>query len=148
METIYDILIKEHNLVADLFQQVLRDNSRETLLKIKAETDPHMAGEEKLFYPELEKKEELHQLVDHALEEHDEARSIMSELEGMSEGDKNWSSKIKELKESIDHHVEEEESKVFEEARKAISQKKAEEIAKQYLEFKQSFKQQTPASMR
>jgi hemerythrin-like domain-containing protein len=147
MESIYDILIKEHNTIADLFQQVLRDNSRETLLKIKAETDPHMAGEEKLFYPELERKKELSELVSHALEEHDEARSIMSELESMKEGDKNWTSKIKELKETIEHHVEEEESEVFDKAQKVISQKKAEEIAKQYLEFKQSFKQQTPASM-
>lgn len=148
METIYDILIKEHNIVADLFQQVLRDNSRETLLKIKAEIDPHMAGEEKLFYPELEKKEELRELVSHSLEEHDEAKSIMSELESMSESDKKWASKIKELKESIDHHVEEEESKVFEEARKVISQKQAGEMAQQYLEFKKSFKQKAPASMR
>jgi hemerythrin-like domain-containing protein len=148
METIYDILIREHKMVADLFQQVLRDNSRETLLKIKAEIDPHMAGEEELFYSELEKKEELLDLVNHAYEEHDEARSIMSELESMNEGEKDWSSKIKELKESIDHHVEEEESNVFKEARKAIDEKKAEEIAKQYLEFKQSFKQETPASMR
>jgi len=88
METIYDILIREHKMVADLFQQAMRDNSRETLLKIKAETDPHMAGEEKLFYPELEKKEELRDLVNHAYEEHDEARSLMSELENMKEGDK------------------------------------------------------------
>lgn len=148
METIYDILIKEHNIIADLLQQALRDNSRETLLKVKAETDPHMAGEEKLFYPELEKKEELRDLVNHAYEGHDGARSIMSELESMREGEQNWVSKIKELKESIDHHVEEEESKVFEEARKAISQKKADEIAQQYLQFKQSFKQQMPTGMR
>lgn len=148
METIYDILMKEHNLVADLFQQALRDNSRDTLLKIKAETDPHMAGEEKLFYSELEKKEELRELVNHALEEHDEARSIMSKLESMKEGDKNWSSKIKELKESIEHHVEEEESKVFEEARQVLSDDKAQQIAQQYLEFKKSFRQEAPASMR
>ena len=147
METIYDILIREHKVVADLFQQALRDNSRETLLKIKAEIDPHMAGEEELFYSVLEQKEELLDLVNHAYEEHDEARSIMSELEGMKEKDKNWTSKIKELKESIEHHVEEEESEVFEEARKVISQKKAEEIAQQYLEFKQTFKGQMPASM-
>lgn len=147
MESIYDILIKEHNMVSDLFQQVLRDSSRETLLKIKAALDPHMAGEEKLFYSELEKKEELSELVSHAVEEHDEARSIMSELESMKEGDKNWTSKIKELKESIDHHVEEEEGEVFKKAQKVISQKKAEEIAQQYLEFKKSFKQETPASM-
>lgn len=146
METIYDILIREHKVVADLFQQALRDNSRETLLKIKAEIDPHMAGEEELFYSVLEQKEELLDLVNHAYEEHDEARSIMSELEGMKEKDKNWTSKIKELKESIEHHVEEEESEVFEEARKVISQKKAEEIAQQYLEFKQTFKGQMPAS--
>jgi hemerythrin-like domain-containing protein len=62
----------------------------------------------------------------------------------MDAGSSNWSSKIKELNESVSHHVEEEENKVFPEAQKALSQDKAQQIAQQYLDFEKTFKQQHP----
>ncbi|MGB9940221.1 hemerythrin domain-containing protein [Methanosarcina sp.] len=144
METIYDILKAEHKQVADLIQQAMRDNSKETFFKIKAKTEPHLAGEEKLFYPLLEEKSELRELVDHAYEEHEEIKSISAELESMDAGSSNWTSKIKELDETVSHHVEEEENKVFPAARKALSEDKAQQIAQQYLDFSKSFKQQHP----
>jgi len=139
METIYDILKEEHDQMANLFQQALRDGSKVTFLKIKLETDPHMMGEEKFFYPLLEGKEELHELVSHAYEEHNEAKALISELEYMDEINEKWTAKLSELKQSIDHHIEEEEGKVFEKARNALSQEKAEEIARLYIEFKRSY---------
>ena len=36
-------------------------------LKMLAKTDPHLAGEEKLFYPVLEQKGKLRDLVNHAM---------------------------------------------------------------------------------
>lgn len=121
METIYDRLMQEHQMVADLFQQALRDNSKQTLLKIRQVLEPHMAGEEKLFYPKLEKHEDLKELVQHAYEEHDQGRSLMAEVEGMDAGSKEWTSKLKELQQAIQHHVEEEEGKVFSAAKKVFS---------------------------
>ncbi|HNW37247.1 MAG TPA: hemerythrin domain-containing protein, partial [Methanosarcina vacuolata] len=59
--------------------------------------------------------------------------------EGMDEINEKWTSKINELKQSIEHHIEEEESKVFEKARNILSQEKAEEMAQQYIEFKRSY---------
>lgn len=144
METIYDILKAEHKQVADLLQQAMRDGSKETFFKIKAKTDPHLMGEEKLFYPVLNEKSELRELVNHAYEEHHEIKSISSELENMSPGSSNWTSKIKELNESVSHHVEEEENKVFPEAQKALSDDKAQQIAQQYLDFSKNFQQQHP----
>lgn len=144
METIYDILKAEHKQVADLIQQAMRDGSKETFFKIKAKTDPHLMGEEKLFYPILEEKSELRELVSHAYEEHDEIKSISSELENMEPGSSNWTSKIKELNESVSHHVEEEENKVFPEAQKVLSDDRAQQIAQQYLDFSKSFKQEHP----
>lgn len=144
METIYDILKAEHKQVADLIQQAMRDGSKETFFKIKAKTEPHLMGEEKLFYPVLEEKSELRELVSHAYEEHDEIKSISSELENMEPGSSKWTSKIKELNESVSHHVEEEENKVFPEAQKALGKDKAEQIAQQYLDFSKTFKQQHP----
>lgn len=144
METIYDILKAEHKQVADLIQQAMRDGSKETFFKIKAKTDPHLQGEEKLFYPLLEQKSELRELVSHAYEEHNEIKSISSELENMDPSSSNWASKIKELNESVSHHVEEEESKVFPEAQRVLSNDKAQQIGQQYLDFSKTFKQQHP----
>jgi len=144
METIYDILKAEHKQVSDLIQQAMRDGSKETFFKIKAKTEPHLMGEEKLFYPLLEQKEDLRELVSHAYEEHEEIKSISSELENMDAGSSNWTSKIKELNESVSHHVEEEETKVFPAAQKVLSDDKAQQIAQQYLDFSKTFKQQHP----
>jgi hemerythrin-like domain-containing protein len=139
METIYDILKEEHDHMANLFQQALRDGLKVTFFKIKLETDPHMIGEEKFFYPVLEEKEELRDLISEAYKEHNEAKALISEMEYMDERDENWTAKLRELKQSVDHHIEEEESKVFERARNALSQEEAEEIAKQFIEFKRSY---------
>ncbi len=148
MDTIYDILRTEHKQVADLLQQAMRDGSKETFFKIKAKTDPHLAGEEKLFYPLLEQKEELRDLVNHAYEEHNQIKSISSELESMDAGNQNWTSKIKELNEAVTHHVQEEENKVFPQSQQVLGQDKAQDIAQQYMQFSQSFKQQQQPSMR
>jgi hypothetical protein len=58
-KTIYETLSSEHRQVADLLQKAMHDNSKETFFKVKAKTDPHLLGEEKLFYPMLQQKEEL-----------------------------------------------------------------------------------------
>ncbi len=139
METIYDILKAEHDQMADLLQQALRDSSKVSFLKVKLKADPHMMGEEKFFYPVLEGEDKLSELVSHAYEEHNEAKVLIYEIEGMDERDEEWTAKISELKQSIDHHIEEEEGKVFERAQGVLSQEKAEEIAKQYIEFKRSY---------
>lgn len=144
MDTIYDILKAEHKQVSDLIQQALRDGSKDTFFKIKAKTEPHLMGEEKLFYPLLEEKTEMRELVNHAYEEHNEIKSISSELENMDAGSSEWTSKLKELDESISHHVEEEENKVFPESQRILSENKAQEIAQQYLKFSKSFKEQHP----
>jgi hemerythrin-like domain-containing protein len=139
METIYDILKAEHEQMTNLLKQALSDGSKTSFFKVKLTADPHMMGEDKFFYPRLEDKEELRELVSHAYKEHNEAKTLICEMEGMDERDEEWASKLSELKRSIDHHLEEEESKVFERARNSLSQQEAEEVAQQYVEFKRSY---------
>ncbi|MDD4524010.1 MAG: hemerythrin domain-containing protein [Methanosarcina sp.] len=139
MDTIYDILKAEHDQVSDLLQQASRDGLKVTFFKIKLKADPHMMGEEKFFYPVLEEIEDLRELVSHAYEEHNEAKTLIFEMEGMDERNENWTAKISELKQSIERHIEEEESELFEKARNVLSQERAEEIAQQYIEFKRSY---------
>ncbi|AKB42716.1 hemerythrin domain-containing protein [Methanosarcina vacuolata] len=139
METIYDILKEEHEQMSDLLRQALQDGSKVSFFKVKLKADPHMMGEERIFYPVLEEINELRELMSQAHKEHDEAKTLIFEIEGMDEINEKWASKINELKQSIEHHIEEEESKVFEKARNILSQEKAEEMAQQYIEFKRSY---------
>lgn len=145
METIYDILSKEHKLVLCMFEETAGSISKEALFRIKVEIDPHMAGEEKLYYPLLEEKEESSDAARKAHIEHNEARALMYELEGMDENSEDWTTRLNELKEAIMHHVQDEESKVFEVSRNILGQQKAEELARKYLEFKASYRENIEA---
>lgn len=140
METIYEILRKEHKLVLGMFEEATGSGSKEALFRIKAEIDPHMAGEERLYYPLLEEKEESSDVARKAYIEHNEARALMYELEGMEENSEDWNTRLNELKEAIEHHVQDEEGKVFEVSRNILGQQKAEELAQKYLEFKNSYR--------
>lgn len=139
METIYDVLKEEHDQMSNLLRQALQDGSKVSFFKVRLKADPHMMGEERIFYPVLEEVEELRELMNQAHKEHNEAKTLIFEIEGMDERDEDWTPKLSELKQSIDHHIEEEESKVFEKARNILSQEKAEDMAQQYIEFKRSY---------
>lgn len=145
MDTIYDILSKEHKLVLSMFEEAMSSDSKEALFRIKAEIEPHMAGEEKLYYPLLEEKEESSDIARKAYIEHNEAKALMYELEGMDVSSGNWATRLSELKDAVTHHVQDEESQVFEKSRAILSQQQAEELAQKYLEFKKSYTSKTEA---
>lgn len=104
-----------------MFEEAMRSGSKEVLFRIKAEIDPPMAGEEKLYYPLLEEKEESCDIARKAYIEHNEARALMYELEGMGESSENWAARLNELKDAITHHVQDEEGQVFEKSRNILS---------------------------
>jgi iron-sulfur cluster repair protein YtfE (RIC family) len=142
MDKIYDILSKEHAEVAELIQKATQDNTKNTFNQIKAKLQPHLLGEEDLLYPQLEENEELIDLVNHAYDEHEEIKTILKELDNSSEGDRSWIAMVHALDKAVNHHVDEEEKKVFPAAQKVLSDDQAREIAKQYTEFSKNFKPQ------
>jgi iron-sulfur cluster repair protein YtfE (RIC family) len=142
MDNIYDILSKEHAEVDELIQKATQDNTKNTFNQIKAKLQPHLLGEEDLFYPQLEENEELIDLVNHAYDEHEEIKTILKELDNSSEGDRSWIAMVHALDKAVSHHVDEEETKVFPAAQKVLSNDQAREIANQYTEFSKNFKPQ------
>jgi len=53
-------------------------------------------GEEKFYYPKAKKIDK--KLVEHGIEEHEEAKQLLRELHKMDTGSSKWMSKFKELK--------------------------------------------------
>jgi iron-sulfur cluster repair protein YtfE (RIC family) len=137
MDKIYDILKQEHDQVMQLFDKAISNSSRDVFMQLKSELDIHMAGEEKLYYPQLENKKEATEVTLEGYEEHHVAKMLLSELEKTPADDKRWLAKLKVLKESVQHHVQEEETEIFEKSRKVLSDSQAEEIGSKYMEFKQ-----------
>ena len=123
------MLKADHDLVKKLFKdfesaETTREKSaiaRQAILELKI----HTTIEEELFYPAVRKalkksigKEETTDLMDEADEEHHVAKLLIAELETMKASDDHWAGKFTVLSESVLHHVKEEETEMFVEARK------------------------------
>ncbi len=140
--TFFDLLKEDHQKVLALFEQLEEDgememDSREDIFsQIEEELEMHLEGEEKFFYPVLEESEDTHEKVLEAYEEHHVAKTVLGEFGELSQDDERWMAKVKVLKEIVNHHVEEEEGKVFKAARKALDKEKIQEITHQFQEQK------------
>lgn len=136
------ILKQEHETTASQLREIMtrktspespRKNEQFTMLE--QELRAHMEGEEKIFYPKLESQ--YKDLVHEANEEHEEIRSGLQQLSGSWSKEEDWKSGLDELKSTIEHHVEEEEEKVFSAAREVLSSDELRDLGRQYETEKQ-----------
>jgi Hemerythrin HHE cation binding domain len=77
----------------------------------------HELIEEKILYPALQKYPEARAIVLEGFQEHHVADLIVKELHQVSAHNEQWGAKFKVLKESIEHHIGEEEGPMFRTAR-------------------------------
>ena len=94
---------------------------RELLDTLTRELTVHEAIEEQVLYPALRPHAEAHGIVLESIEEHHVADIIIKELHEVRKDAEKWGAKFKVLKESISHHIEEEENKMFPIARGALA---------------------------
>jgi hemerythrin-like domain-containing protein len=77
--------------------------------------------EEKVLYPALKAHPEAKDIVLEGYQEHHVADLIVKELHALPRDDEKWGAKFKVLKESIEHHIKEEEDEMFRTARGLFS---------------------------
>jgi hemerythrin-like domain-containing protein len=128
----FTLLKADHKKVADIMEKIDSTTERgvktreELFTQLKTELDAHARIEETIFYPELEKADETHDITLEAFEEHRLVKQLLGELEQMDKGNEEWTAKFTVLKENVEHHVEEEEGEMFPKARKVLSDAQAE----------------------
>jgi hemerythrin-like domain-containing protein len=85
----------------------------------------HADMEEKLFYPALRKagKSREKSSVLEAAEEHACVKDLIAKIKRIKGRDETLEAKVTVLKELVEHHVKEEESEIFDEARKVLGTK-------------------------
>ena len=130
----FTLLKDDHNKVAALFEQIEPTTERavktreEAFGKLKEELDIHAHIEEKILYPVLKKEGETRDITFEGVEEHHVIKMLLAELAGMPVDSEVWTAKAKVLQENVEHHVEEEETKMFKLGREVLTKEQIEDL--------------------
>jgi hypothetical protein len=116
------LLKSDHDKVKKMMEEL--DSTTERALKtreegfgkLRQELQVHEAIEEEIFYPALKEHPKAKELVLEAYEEHNVVDMVMGEIDGVAYDDETWGAKFTVLKENLEHHIEEEENEMFEQA--------------------------------
>jgi hypothetical protein len=120
------LLMRDHQKVKKLFkefEELKGDDSQDDqkfniVEEICHELRIHAQVEEEIFYPAVRAAIDDKMLMDEADVEHGAAKNLISQLEAMEPGDDHYDAIVTVLHEEIDHHVKEEEKKMFSKAKK------------------------------
>jgi hypothetical protein len=112
--------------------------TREALFaKVREGLTVHEAIEEEIFYPALKEHPKAKEIVLEAYEEHGVVDMIMAEIEGVPFDDETWGAKFTVMKENIEHHIEEEETEMFKQARDVFDRDELEALGRRMMSRKQ-----------
>jgi hemerythrin-like domain-containing protein len=121
------LLEKDHRRFEELLEQGEHTTERavkgrtELLDTLTAELNQHELVEEQILYPALKSHPEAKDIVLEGYQEHHVADVIVLELHTLAKDDEKWGAKFKVLKESLEHHIQEEEGEMFPAARSIFS---------------------------
>ena len=107
-----------------------RKRRKDVLSTLAAEIAAHERKEEKVLYPALKRHGEAKDIVLEGYQEHHVADVLVGELKKMDPADERWGAKFKVLKESLEHHIEEEEGHMFRTARSVLGRDRLEELGR------------------
>lgn len=118
-----DLLKADHRAVEKLFAQFekAKDDERKKQLadQICMELRIHTQIEEELLYPVSREFLKEDDIVDEAVVEHQAAKDLIEQIEGMQPDEELYDAKVSVLQEQIEHHVEEEEKEYFPQLQKS-----------------------------
>jgi len=121
------MLQEDHKRVQKMFKQFGRMDREDTeamqelVETVCHELEVHTTLEEELFYPALREAldEEQMEMLEEAWIEHDSAKQLIAALQELQPDDAKYAATFTVLGEYVNHHIEEEESEIFKQARKA-----------------------------
>lgn len=144
-----DLLLEDHKRVKAILSQLSDSTERavkkrtELLNKLEMEISIHTRLEEEILYPVFKKAGGKEQAVMYheAKEEHRTVDSlVLPDLKKTAPDSLEFSGRAKVVKELLEHHIEEEETEMFPQARKLLGKAVLEELGKQMEAMKAEYK--------
>lgn len=137
---IFSQLHQEHEEVKALLNDIAalgnEDQRRKMVLfcELKEKLVAHEKAEEETFYQRLKDFSELDDKVRHSESEHHEAEALLEELSSQDLTGAAWQQKFLKLKDAVEHHIQEEEGRVFPIAKQKIDDQESSEIGRKMLQ--------------
>jgi hemerythrin superfamily protein len=136
-----ELLKADHKKVKGLFEKAeeLEGGKQKVIFdQIDRELQIHSYIEETIFYPAVEKHQELKDMVRESLKEHKQVKELLKEIEGLQPDDEEFSEKLEELMECVEHHAEEEEEgKMFPKLKQIMKAAELEQLGRELEAAKQ-----------
>ena len=131
-----ELLEEDHEKVKELFEQAEAtqdEKEKKAIFKeIQKELETHARIEETVFYPAMEKREELKDMVLESREEHKQIKTLLREIDDLTSKSEKFEAKLKVLQENVEHHAEEEEEgKMFPQVRELFDEAALEELGEE-----------------
>jgi hemerythrin superfamily protein len=146
---ILDLIRKDHRQVETLFKEIENTNNNQELYdrfnELYKEINLHAKVEEQTFYPAIRESGDHNQLVSGAQKEHDKAKELLEEIASLSPASTEFEQKIRQLKEAIQHHVQEEEKEVFPLVSECMSAEEREQLGREFTTSKSQLQNEISA---
>lgn len=145
---IYEVLKKEHEEVTQMLTELIAldegDDYRFVLIEqIASELISHSRAEESVFYNTLRAVNADKKMVFHGYAEHLQVEALLRSLQVMDKLNLGWREVAVKLKEALTHHISEEESDIFTEARAVFTTEEAVAMGDAFTELKPKVKEQS-----
>ena len=108
---IFEVLLKDHEMMRQLFKRITKD--RGVFGELKKHLGGHYRNEEKILYDLIVTKKETGTDSMEAVEEHRIIDLLMLGLEDFPPDYERWPIKVEVLQEYTEHHFKEEEDDIF-----------------------------------
>jgi len=131
------LLRNDHEAVVAMFNRFKKPSSarglngkKELFDEIRREILIHSQMEQEIFYPALSATawSRAQELVTSAEHEHRQVEKLLQELSNMNGSDKNFETKMAQLMDDVEQHIQKEEEEIFDEARKNLPEYRLEEL--------------------
>jgi hypothetical protein len=145
---IYEALKNDHDKVKKLLNELVsmdfedKDHAEAIIDLIRDELIPHSRAEEAVFYNSIRAVDTAKGLVWHGYEEHIMAEGLLRALQGMSKVDADFRGVARKLKAALEHHIHEEETKIFSAAQELFTEEEAEVMCEAFEDLKPQVKEE------
>lgn len=126
-----ELLTNDHRTVEQLFGQLeaaTGEAARDAAEEIVRELSVHAVIEETVLYPAAREALEGEELVDHSLDEHQQVKELLTQVDGKPADDPETRRVFGEIKSAVEEHVEEEEGQLFPQLRGQLDEERLKQL--------------------
>ena len=141
---IFQILRNDHQKVSSIMEQLNdadEQQKQQIFDQLQEELNNHMSLEEQYFYPRVEDIEQLADVIQDCLADHDDIRQILEQMNEQDIDSEEWQTNCQALEDTKDDHVDLEEQEVFPQVVELMESSELKELGEQILAEKNRFAQ-------